>query len=132
MRRLLAGVGANRLRDTGRLAIEHRPRRLRGHVPRRDTRTAGREHERSLGGELRDGGRDLPRLVGHDATCDLVTVAAQELGEQVAAPVFPRAGYDAVRNGQHRGSQTGSFVFSTSATSAIVISLSIAFAMSYT
>ena len=70
-------------------------------------------------------------LVGDDPAQDLEALAAQQLLERIAAPVLARAGADAVRNGEHGGLQTRrSFVFSTSVTSAIVIALSIAFAMS--
>jgi hypothetical protein len=61
---------------------------------------------------------------------DVVALSRQELGEKLAALVVPLAGGDAIRDRQDGGLQTGSFVFSTSATSLIVISESIAFAMS--
>jgi hypothetical protein len=61
---------------------------------------------------------------------DLVVVGLEQLDEERAALVFPLAGGNAVRDGDDRGPQTGSFVFSTSITSEMDMSLSIAFAMS--
>ena len=82
-------------------------------------------------GEAEDRSGDLIPLVGHDAPLDLVPVGAEQFLERVAASVFARPGDDTVREGEHRGLQlTRSFVFSTSTTSAIRISLSTAFAMS--
>ena len=58
-------------------------------------------------------------------------VGAQQLVECIAAPILARSGHHTVRHGQHRGPQaTRSFVFSTSCTSPITMSLSIALAMS--
>jgi hypothetical protein len=61
---------------------------------------------------------------------DVVTVSRQEPDEQLTALVIPLPGCDTIRDRQDGGLQTGSFVFSTSATSLIVSSVSIAFAMS--
>ena len=123
-------VGADRLRDPGRLAVDHRARRLGRDVPRRHAGAAGGEHERRGPGELDDRLGDLPRLVGNDPALDLVAVGGEQLREQVAARVLPRAGDDAVGDRQHGRLHASSFVFSTSVTSAMTISLSIAFAMS--
>ena len=130
VRRLRDRVGAQRLRDSRRLAVERVARRLRRHVARREAGAAGREDDSRDGGELAERGGDLLSLVGDDAALDVVAVALQELGEQVAAPVLRLAARDAVGDGEDGGPQTGSFVFSTSVTSPITIALSIAFAMS--
>ena len=61
---------------------------------------------------------------------DLVTLSRQEPGEKLAALVLALTGRDSVRDRQDGGPQTGSFVFSTSATSLTDIPESIAFAMS--
>jgi hypothetical protein len=61
---------------------------------------------------------------------DVVAVSFEQLDEQAAALVVALARGDAVGDGEDGRSQTGSFVFSTSATSRMTISLSIAFAMS--
>jgi hypothetical protein len=61
---------------------------------------------------------------------DVVTVSRQEPDEQLTALVIPLPGCDTIRDRQDGGLQTGSFVFSTSATSVIAILESIAFAMS--
>ena len=45
VRRLRDRVGADRFRDPGRFAVDHRARRLRRHVARRDAGAAGREDE---------------------------------------------------------------------------------------
>ena len=61
---------------------------------------------------------------------DVVALRLEQLDEQPAALVVAFARCDAVRDGHHRRPHAGSFVFSTSVTSEIDISLSIAFAMS--
>jgi len=61
---------------------------------------------------------------------DVVVVGLEQLDEERAALVFPLAGGNAVRDRDDSGLQTGSFVFSTSVTSEMDMSLSIAFAMS--
>jgi hypothetical protein len=61
---------------------------------------------------------------------DLVALSREEPDEKLAALVLALAGRDSVRDRQDRGPQTGSFVFSTSATSLTDIPESIAFAMS--
>ncbi len=76
------------------------------------------------------GARDGLDVVRHDAPLDLEPLVAEELVEDVTARVLANAGTHAVRDGQHGGLHAGSFVFSTSCTSSIVIALSIAFAMS--
>src|SRR5262249_47281845 len=133
VRRLAAGVGADRLRDPGSDPVEDRCGRLRGHVAWRDTRAAGRQHEPCTRlRELLDRARDLGALVRDAPPLDCMPPAAQELVERVAAPVFARAAMDTVRDGQHGRLHSGSLVFSTSRTPSIVISLSTALAMSYT
>jgi hypothetical protein len=54
----------------------------------------------------------------------------QKLLEGVAAPVLRLAARHAVGDGENRGLQTGSFVFSRRRISVTTIPLSIAFAMS--
>ena len=114
----------------GRLAVEHRPGRLGCDVAGREPRAACCQHKGAAGGELGDRGRDLVRLVGDDAALHREALALEQLGERVAAAILARPVVDAVRDRQHGGVHTGSFVFSTSVTSVIVIALSIAFAMS--
>ena len=99
-------------------------------VAGRDAGPAGREDQRRGLRELDDRRRDLARLVGNDPALDVVAVGGEQLGEQVAARVLARAGDDAVGDREHGRLHTSSFVFSTSVTSAMTISLSIAFAMS--
>ena len=65
-------------------------RRLRRHVPRREAGAAGREHERARPRRARDRRGDLVALVGHDPPLDLVAVAAEQLGEEVAAAILAR------------------------------------------
>ena len=74
--------------------------------------------------------RDLGGLVGHDSALDLVAVGGEQLLEHVAALVLARARDDTVRNRQNGRLHASTLVFSTSVTSAMTISLSIAFAMS--
>ena len=88
------------------------------------------EHERGRLGELGDRRRDLARLVRHDSALDLVAVGGEQHREQVAALVLARARDDAVGDRQNGRLHASTFVFSTSVTSAMTISLSIAFAMS--
>ena len=114
----------------GRLAVDHRAGRFWCDVARGNAGAAGGEHDRSGLGQLRDRGGDLLGLVRHDSPLDLVAVAREQLGKDVAARILARAGNDAVRDGQHGCFHTAAFVFSTRVTSAITISLSIAFAMS--
>ena len=45
VRGLRERVGADRLRNSGRFAVDHRARRLRRHVARRHAGASGREHE---------------------------------------------------------------------------------------
>ena len=81
-------------------------------------------------GELDDRGRDLAGLVGHDAALDLVAVGGEQLLERVAAR-SSRVPCETPSETVSTAAFTPStFVFSTSVTSAIIISLSIAFAMS--
>jgi hypothetical protein len=61
---------------------------------------------------------------------DVVPLRLEQPDEERAALVFPVAGGNAVRDRDDRRLQTGSFVFSTSVTSEMDMSLSIAFAMS--
>ena len=85
---------------------------------------------RALGRELLDRLRDRVALVGHDLAHDLEAVGGEELVEQVAARVLPRAHVHAVRDRENGRLHTGSFVFSTSLTSETTIPSSTAFAMS--
>ena len=130
VRRLRDRVGADRLHDPRRLAVDDGERRLGSDVARGEPGAARREDDAHGGRELAQRGRDLVALVRYDAPLDVVPLAAQQLDEQIAAAVLARSVGDAVRDGQHRRLQTVSFVFSTSTTSAIRIPLSIAFAMS--
>jgi hypothetical protein len=61
---------------------------------------------------------------------DVVAVGLEQLDEQPPALVVALAGCDAVRDRDDGRSQTGSFVFSASATSRMTSCVSIAFAMS--
>ena len=81
-------------------------------------------------GELGDRGRDLGRLVRHDAPLDLVPVRLEQLRQEVAARILSRTCDDPVRHGQNSRLHASSFVFSTSETSETTICLSIALAMS--
>jgi hypothetical protein len=129
--RLRDRVGPQRLRDSRRLAVEDVACRLRRDVARREPRAARREDETRTERELADRRGDPIALVRNDAPLDVVAVGAQQLLERLAASVFARPGDDTVRDSENRGLQpTGSFVFSTSATSAIRIPLSTALAMS--
>jgi hypothetical protein len=130
VRRLLDGVCAECLGDPRHRAVENRLGRLGGEVPRRDPRPAGRQNEPRRLRELANRGGDLRTLVRDDAVLDVVVVGLEQLDEERAALVFPLAGGNAVRDGDDCGLQTGSFVFSTSVTSEMDMSLSIAFAMS--
>ena len=123
-------VGAQGLRDAGDASLDDVAGRLGRHIARGDAGTAGRENNAAGGGELADRGRDVVPLVGHDATLDGEALAREELREQIAAPVLPRAVKDAVGDRQNRAVQIGSFVFSTSRTLRTTMPLSIAFAMS--
>src|SRR5207248_6551032 len=102
----------------------------RRHIPWRNTRSPRGQDDAGLGGQLGDRVRDLFMLVGNDAPLDLVALACEELGEQIAAPVVAHAVRDAVRDCEHGGLHAGSFVFSTRWTSSIRIALSTALAMS--
>jgi hypothetical protein len=61
---------------------------------------------------------------------DVVALSREEPDEKLAALVLPLAGRDSVGDRQDGGPQTGSFVFSTSATSVTDMPGSIALAMS--
>jgi hypothetical protein len=130
VRRLRDRVGADCLRDAGRLPVEHLARGLGRDVARREPRAARRQDEPRARDELAQRGDDPVVLVRHHTPLDLVALAAEQLLEQVAARVVRRAARDAVGRREHRSSQTGSFVFSSRRTSATTISLSTAFAMS--
>ena len=82
-------------------------------------------------GQLLDRAGDRLRVVGHDAADDVEPVLAQQPLERVAARVLALTRVHAVGHREHRGPHaSGSFVFSTSRTSSISMSLSTAFAMS--
>jgi hypothetical protein len=61
---------------------------------------------------------------------DIEPLRLEQRDEQLPALVVTLSRRDAVGNRDDAGSQTGSFVFSTSVTSVTFIPLSIAFAMS--
>src|SRR5439155_6327220 len=132
VRRLPDGVGAQRLGDTGRRPLDHGLGRLGREVAWRHPGPAGREHEPRAARKLPDRGGDPGPVVGDNPVRDIETLRFEQRHEQLAALVLTLAGRHAVRDGEHTGSQTGSFVFSTSATSVTLIPLSTAFAMSYT
>ena len=71
-------------------------------------------------------------VVRDDTTLHLEAVLSQQLVEGVPASILPLASVNSVGDGEHGGLHAGSFVFSTSVSPVISISLSIAFAMSYT
>jgi hypothetical protein len=120
-----------RLSDAGSFPVEHVTGRLRRHVPRSEAGSSRCQDESGIRGERSDRGGDRLALVGNDPALDLVALGPQELVERVSAAVLARTCHDAVRHRQHSRLQlTRSFVFSTSRTSAIRISLSTAFAMS--
>ncbi len=74
---------------------------------------------------------DVGGLVRDDTPLDLEAVLLQELVEDVPAAVLALARMNAVGDGEDGGLHAaGSFVFSTSLSPVISISLSIAFAMS--
>jgi hypothetical protein len=128
VRRARDRVGSDRLRDPGSVSFEHRARRLGRDVARRHTGAAGRQHHARFGREDLERARDRVRVVGDDTAIDLEAVALEERREQVAARVLAGARGHAVGHRQHGGSHA--FVFSSTRTSPIVISPSIAFAMS--
>ena len=130
MRRPGDRVGADRLGDAGRGAVEHRHRRFRGDVTRPEARSARRQDEPGSARQLGDRVGDRVALVRYHPPLDLVALAGQQLLEHVAAPVLARPLRDPVGHRQDGGPQTCSFVFSSSRTPSTVIPLSIAFAMS--
>src|SRR5436190_4096466 len=132
VRRLRDRICANRLRDPRRRPLKHLGGRLGRHVAGAETGAAGRQDQNGLFRELHDRVGDGLAVVGDDAPLDLVTLSAEQLRQDVAAAVLPLAGRDTVGDGQDGGLHTASFVFSSKRTSLISISLSIAFAMSYT
>ncbi len=121
-------IGANRLGDPRRGALEHLRRRLRSDVAGPEAGAARRQHERRLLRELGDRLGDRVAVVGHDPALDLVALAQQQLGEQIAALVLPGPLRDTVRDREHGGLHC--LVFSNRRTSAISIPESSAFAMS--
>jgi hypothetical protein len=127
VRRLRDRVRAQRFRDTGGFALDDVARRLGRDVARRDPRASRRQDELRLGGERPERSRDLLALVRDRAPYDVEPVRLEQLLEQVAAPVVARSGDRRVGNRQDGRPQ---FVFSSSRTSPITISLSIALAMS--
>ena len=73
---------------------------------------------------------DLRPIVGNDTMLDVELLSFQQLDQKAPALVLPLTRRDAVRDGDDRGPQSGSFVFSTRVTSDTDIPGSIAFAMS--
>jgi hypothetical protein len=131
VRRLRDRVGADRLRDSGRLAVEEAGRGLRRDVAGTEPRPARRQDDPSLDGQLSQRCGDRIALVRDDPALDLVPVCCQQLGEDPAARVLALAGRDAVRDGEDRRLQeSASFVFSSRRTSSMTISRSTALAMS--
>jgi len=129
-RRMLKVLGAQRFRDSGSLPLEHRLRRLRRHVTRREAGPAGGQHNACAPCDFEQRGGDLVAVVRNNPVLNLEALAGQELDEQAAALVVAATLSDAVRHGHDCSLQAGSFDFSKSTTSEIIISLSIAFAMS--
>ncbi len=132
MRRAGDRVGADRLGDAGRGALEDGCGGLRRDVPGAEAGAAGRQDEaRAVVDEVGDGGGDHLALVGHCAAGDVVAVGGEQLFEDVAASVLALALGDAVGDGEDgRRHARGSFVFSSRDTSPMTMSLSIALAMS--
>ena len=111
--------------------VEHGARRLWRDVARREACAACCQHTGAPAGKVGDRGRDLVALVGHDPALDAKPSASRSSASVSPLAVFARAVMDAVRDRQHGGVHTASFVFSTRVTSEIgSSSLSIAFAMS--
>ena len=77
VRRLRDRVGADRLRDPGGLALEHRACRLGCDVASGEPGPAGGEDERRLARKLHDRRRDLLSLVGYQAAIDFVTIGTK-------------------------------------------------------
>ena len=80
--------------------------------------------------ELAERRGDLRPLVRHNSMLDVKPLRLQQPDEERTALVLAVACRDAVGDGDHRGLQSGSFVFWTRVTSDTDISGSIAFAMS--
>ncbi len=99
-------VGANRLRDPGRDALERAHRRLGRDVPRPESGAAGGQDEPGLVGELGDRVGDRVLVVGNGAADDLETLGLEQLLEQIAAPVLAPARGDPVRDGENGGLQS--------------------------
>jgi hypothetical protein len=80
--------------------------------------------------ELSKDGSDLKTNVRNEPVLYLVVLRLEQLDEERAALVLPFARRDTVGNRDDGGLQSGSFVFSTRATSVTDMPESIAFAMS--
>jgi hypothetical protein len=131
MRRLRERVGADRLRDARRHALEHVAGRFGRHVAGGEAGAARGQDDRRLFGQLGDRLGDGVAVVGNDPALDLVALGREQPCEHIAALVLTRSLGNAVRDRQHgRPHSTGSFVFSTSRTSESSIEESIALAMS--
>lgn len=126
------GIRANPFGQPGRLSVEHAPRGLGCDVPRSEARASCCQNEQrsSLVDEAPDSRGDLSGIIGDDDSSNVESLRTEELVEHIAARILPHACMDAVGHGQDRCVHTGSFVFSTSSTSPITMSLSTAFAMS--
>ena len=130
VRRPRESVGANRLGDPGGCAVETvrvasgvTSRGAKPYLPLSE-RATRRAASSATAAEIVSG------LVRYDPPHDVEPLVSQQLLEHGAARILPLAGVHAIRDRQDRGLQISSFVFSTSRTSPICISLSIAFAMS--
>src|SRR5512145_2204716 len=128
------GICANGLGQPGRFPVEDTQRRLRRDVPRGEACSSCCQNEQRPGlvDESPDGGLDLSGIVGYDDSDDVVALLTQKPVERISTRVLSNACVDAVGDRQDRRVHAGSFVFSTSSTSPIVMPLSTAFAMSYT
>ena len=123
-------ISAKRLRDPRYGSLDHRLGGLGREVARRDTRSARREDESGGARELADRGRDLRTLVRHDPVLDVEMLGLEQFDEKPPALVVALARRHSVRDCHDGRPHSGSFVFSTSVTSPMDMSLSIAFAMS--
>ena len=131
MRGARGRVDPERFRDARGCAVEDARGGLGRDVAGAEARPARGQNDLRARSELEQRGGDRVALVGDDPALDLVPVAGQQLGEEIAAPILALAGRDAVRDGEDSRPQDGtSFVFSSRRTSSMTISLSTAFAMS--
>ena len=84
-------LGAHRLGDAGRLAVDHRARRLGRHVARREAGATRRQHEVRALAELDDRRGDLVVLVGNEPRRDDVDADPARAARSSAPSSCPRA-----------------------------------------